>query len=142
MEYLAEYVPKMQDDFIKEQRKKEFEATQIRMRKEAGHINIESTIEAQYDAYENDEIDNKKLGRRQRAKLKAAEKAYNRDDVLAQEEEERKMKQAVRIEKAQAGMQFHRVTMAHRAIEKRERENVKEEAENAARAAMNAAFNR
>ena len=132
MEYLSEEVPSLYDDFVREQRAKEMAAEQVRMRKAAGH-DIEKVIEAQYES-------GGQLGRRQRAKLRAAEKAYDRDDQLTKEAVERERKRAERLERIAVEDKNQRYTRAEQAILQREKDRIAEEAEKASRAAMNAAF--
>jgi hypothetical protein len=130
--FLSEELADFQMTFIKEQRRKEFEAEQLKLRKQAGH-NVDDAIEAQYEG---------KVGRRQRAKLKSAEKAYDREDQKQTLEEEWRKRQDERMERVKEGN--HRVgySRAQRVIEKREQERAEAEVEKAARAAMNDAFNR
>jgi hypothetical protein len=134
VDILSNSVPAMQADFIKEQRSKEIEAEQLRMRREAGH-DIDSIIETQYES-------DGKIGRRQKAKLRAAEKSFDRESELRQADEERKRRQEERLEKIKGQEKSIRQNFAHRAIEQRARQQVDEEAERAARGAMNDAFNK
>ncbi|KAL3944482.1 MAG: hypothetical protein SGBAC_001459 [Bacillariaceae sp.] len=131
--FLAEAIQEMQISFIKEQRRKEFEAEQLRMRKQ-GHGVIAQASEV--------EIEGRNLGRRQRAKLRAAEKAYDRDEQIQMEFEEFRQRQEERIEEAKHQSSRIRNVMAEQTLAKREKERVEAEAEKAARAAMNDAFNR
>lgn len=132
--HLSEILPDLHLSFIREQRRKEFEAQQLRLRKQAGH-SLENAIDQQYDA-------DGKLGRRQKARLKAAEKAYSRDDVRQQQAEEYRQKQQIRIQRVQEENANARAFHAEHAIRKREKELIEQEVEKAARSAMNAAFNR
>ena len=132
MEYLSEEVPVLYDDFVREQRAKEMAAEQVRMRTAAGH-DIEKVIEAQYES-------GGQLGRRQRAKLRAAEKAYDRDDQLTKEALERERKRTERLERIAVQDKHQRYTRAEQAILQREKDRIAEEAEKASRAAMNATF--
>ena len=132
MEYLSEEVPVLYDDFVREQRAKEMAAEQLRLRKAAGH-DIDKVIEAQYES-------GGQLGRRQRAKLRAAEKAYDRDEQLTKEAIEREKKRAERLERIAVEDKHQRYTRAEQAILQREKDRIAEEAEKAYRAAMNAAF--
>mmetsp|Transcript_14160 Transcript_14160/g.34361 ORF Transcript_14160/g.34361 Transcript_14160/m.34361 type:complete len:1240 (+) Transcript_14160:58-3777(+) len=131
--FLAESIHEMQIDFIKEQRRKEFEAEQLRIRKQ-GHGVIAQASEV--------EVEGGKLGRRQRAKLRAAEKAYDRDEQIQKEFEEFRQQQDERIQEAKDQSSRIRSVMAEQTLAKREKERVEAEAERAARAAMNDAFNR
>ena len=135
--WLSDSLPDMQQDFIKEQRHKEFEAEQVRLRKEVDgrHKSLERVIDAQYET-------DGKLGRRQRAKLKAAEKFYDRPEQIQKQNEERLRLQNERIKRAQDESMSIRGSMADKAVLKREEERIQEEARLAARAAMNDAFNR
>lgn len=138
--YLSDSLAEWQSDFIKVQRRKEFDAEQARLvqqRKEKSET-LSRVMDLQYDQAENVGT----LGRRQRAKLKAAEKAYNRPDELQKLEEDARERQELRIEEAKYQVSQIRSHHAQDAILRRERELAEEEAERAARAAMNAAFNR
>ena len=132
MEYLNEHVPSLYGDFVREQRAKEMAAEQLRLRKEAGH-DIEKVIEAQYES-------GGQIGRRQRAKLRAAEKAYDRNDQLAKATMEREKKRAERIERIRSEDKNQRYTRAEQYILQREKDRIADEAEKASRAAMNVAF--
>lgn len=130
--FLSESIHLMQIAFIKEQRRKEFEAEQLRIRKQ-GHGIVAQASEVEVD------VDGK-LGRRQLAKLRAAEKAYNREDQIKKENEEFRQRQEERIQGVKEQNKSVRTSMVERTLAKRERERIEEEAERAARAAMNAAF--
>ena len=134
MDFLSNSIHQMQIEFIKEQRAKEMEAEQLRMRREVGH-DIDAIIEAQDES-------GGKLGRRQKAKLRTAEKAFNHNDIVEQEEQERLKRQEERLERIRSDQCSLRVKRAQRAVEEREKARIQEEAERASRAAMNAAFNR
>ena len=89
---LTDSLPELQMKFIRAQRKKEFDAEQARLRKQQDS-GVDQVIDAQYEGV--------KIGRRQRAKLKAAEKAYDRSDQEHQQEIERRQRQEERIQRAQ-----------------------------------------
>ena len=133
--FLSESLADMQTEFIKEQRRKEFEAEQLRLRKAAGHDVVERIIDSQYEG-------DGKLGRRQRAKLKAAEKAFDRPEQIKKQNEEFRQRQEERIKRAQQESSRIRSTRAEQAIQRREKERIEEEAEVAARSAMSDVFNR
>lgn len=135
VDVLCNCVSEMQLEFIKEQRSREMEVEQIRMRKAVGHLNVDDVIEAQY---ENDG----KLGRRQRAKLRAVEKAFDHSENLLKQEEERKQKQRERLERVKEEEKSLRLTLAERTIQERKRKQILDDAESSARRAMNDAFNR
>ena len=128
--YLSTELLSLQEDFMKEQRSKEMEAEQLRLRREAGHV----IDEVEYG-------EETKMGRRQRAKLKAAAKAFDQPDVAQQAEKDRLERQDARIERAKVENKNFRQSMAERAIEKREKERQEEEINAVGRAAMSAAFN-
>ena len=134
MDFLANNIHEMQLNFVKEQRAKEMETEQLRIRKEAGH-DIDAVIDA---LYENDG----KLGRRQRAKLRAAEKSYDHNEHMQRKEEERLKRQEERLERIKDEQGSLRAKRAERAVAEREKARVEEEAERASRSAMNASFNR
>ena len=133
IDFLANALPEMQWDFIKEQRQKEMEVEQIRMRKEAGH-----QVEADMDLLDETDAN---LGRRQRQKLKAANKAYDNSENLKQKEAKRLQKEEDRLKRIVVENKTIRMTMAERAVADRERQYIMDEAEKAARAAMSAALN-
>lgn len=108
VDFLSTSLLAFQMDFMKEQRARELEAGQLRMRRAAGH-NVESVIE--------------------------------RPGQLQAKEEERRRGQDERVVKVQSEDKRIRVTRAEREIEERNRERYKDEAEKAARSAMNKAFN-
>jgi hypothetical protein len=120
----------MKSGFLKEQRAKEFEAGQLRLRKAAGHDVDE----------ELDESSDKKVGRRQKARIKGAEKAYDNNDKVQREEQQKR--QQKRIENVKSQDKTIRQSMAELAIERRDKERMNEEMEKVTRAAMNNAFNR
>lgn len=127
IDYLSNNMHVWQLDFIKEQRAKEMEAVQLTMRDEAGH--------------DVSNIFDEKIGRRQKARLKGAEKAFDRPDQLREEYEARRRQEEKRLARIVADNEAFLPTMAQREIEKRNRNRIEDEAENAARFAMNKAFN-
>jgi hypothetical protein len=132
--FLSESLQELQTEFIKEQRHKEFEAEQLRLRKQGGHKNV--VVERVMD---DAQIDG---GHRQKAKRKGAQKSYNRTERLQMEEEEKKQRQEERIQRVKEEHTRVRGKLAKEVVSKREEEWIEQEAEKAARAAMNAAFNR
>lgn len=129
--YLSSELSSLQEDFMKEQKTKEMAAEQLRMRREAGHLIDE-------DDYDIDA----KLGRRQRAKLKAAAKAFGQPEIAVQAEKERVERQDVRMERVKAEDKNIRQSMAERAIAKREKERQEEEINAIHRAALSASLNK
>jgi hypothetical protein len=127
---LSDSLPDLQLEFIRLQRRQEFEAEQARLRKQrVGHMNeVERVVEAQYEGG--------KIGRRQRAKLKAVEKCYNRGDQQQQEEQERRKRQVERVQRAKQGNSRVRAVYAEQTLLRREEEKVRDETERAARMAM------
>ena len=132
MDFLIETVPKLHNEFAREQRALEMEAEQLRLRKKAGH-DIEKVIEAQSKT-------EGQIGKKQRARLKAAEKAYDRGDKSAEEAKEKERKREERLKNIKVENKSHQMTLAQRKIVERQQERIQEEAETAARSAMNAAF--
>ena len=130
--YLSSELAALQLDFMKEQRSKELDAQQLRLRKEAGHKIDE---EAEYDS-------EAKLGRRQRAKLKAAAKAFDQPEIAKKAEEERQQRQTARIERVKDEDKNIRQSMASRAIEQREKERQQEEMDAIYRSALSASLNK
>ena len=131
------------NDYIKEQRKKEFDAEQHRLLKHR-EVEMKRSEQIMLKVTEQDNTGdgtNNNLGRRQRAKLKAAEKAYDRPEQLEQLYKEYRRKQDERVEEAQHQNSQIRSTYAQYAIERRQKQLVEEEAERAYRAAMSASLN-
>eukprot|EP00934_Nitzschia_sp_Nitz4_P009465 Nitzschia sp. Nitz4//scaffold4_size323378//311970//317685//NITZ4_000719-RA/size323378-snap-gene-0.432-mRNA-1//1//CDS//3329553576//9455//frame0 len=131
---ISDALPGLHQTFIREQRRKEFEAEQIKLRKQAGH-NVDSTVDALYDT-------DGKIGRRQRARLKAAEKAFGRDEQQRKEEQAQRQREDTRIQRVQEQNTRVREIHAEHAIRQREKEHLEHEAERVSRAAMSNAFNR
>ena len=82
----------------------------------------------------------KKLSRRQRQKLHAAEKAHSRDSLLLEKQRLKEAKESERRERVRLENESVSTRMAEKAVNKRQKEWVEEEAEKAARKAMNDAF--
>ncbi|KAL3906016.1 MAG: hypothetical protein SGILL_009448, partial [Bacillariaceae sp.] len=142
--FLENDLPEHYSAFLREQRRKEFEAEQVRLlrQRKAEMEETERIMDMQYHAQYDPNGEGTKVGRRQRAKLKAAEKAYDRPDQVEELYKEYRRKQDVRVEDAQQQNAQVRATYAQLAIERRQQEQIQEEAETAARSAMSAAFNR
>jgi hypothetical protein len=100
----------------------------------AGH-DVDALMEAQHE-------NGRKFGRRQEARLRAAEKSFDRSEQSQREEIERRQRQEERLARVKSEQNSLRLTMAERAIEQRAQQRIAEEAEQASRKAMNAAFNR
>jgi uncharacterized repeat protein (TIGR03833 family) len=145
--YLEDNLPILHKEFCNEQRRKEFEAEQARLLKQR-QIDMEkseNTMQLSYDKASGDGRGGNAsggaesgLGRRQKAKLKAAEKVFDRPEQT----KVFRSKQDTRIKAAQHQNQTAnvRATKAQQAILKRQKELIDEEAEAAARSAMNEAF--
>ena len=131
--FLSTELLSLQETFMKEQNFKEMEAEQLRLRREAGHV-LDDEVEMGEEGGT--------MGRRQRAKMRAAAKAFDRPDVAQQVEAERRERQSARIDRAkeEGKTQNIRQSRAERAIEQREKERQDEEIKAVGRAAMNAAF--
>ena len=82
----------------------------------------------------------KKLSRRQRQKLHAAEKAHSRDSLLLEKQRLKEAKESERRERVRLENVSVSTRLAEKAVNKRQKEWVEEEAEKAARKAMNDAF--
>jgi hypothetical protein len=130
--------------FLREQRRKEFEAEQVRLlrQRKAEMEEAERIMDMQYHAQYDPNGEGSKVGRRQRAKLKAAEKAYDRPDQMEELNKEYRRRQDARVEDAQTQNAQVRATYAQLAIARRQQERIQEEAEMAARSAMSASLNR
>jgi hypothetical protein len=132
--FLSETLPDTQMIFIKEQRFMEMEAQQRHLRQEAGH-KVDDKDDEPY-------VDDGTLSRRQRSKLKAAEKSYVRpEDIQKQKDEQKRLKEE-RLKRIKHEEGNIRMSLAERTIAKRQEEQIQEEAKQASRSAMNAAFNR
>jgi hypothetical protein len=137
--FIGDSVTEWQKEFMQEQRRKEFDAEQTRLlRQRDGLVKKFGNVVATQYAFADS---GGRLGRRQRAKLKAAAKAYDRPDHMAQLEEERKRRQAARVADVKYQNSQIRSQYAQDAIMKREQQRIEEEAERSARIAMNAAYN-
>ena len=130
---ISERLPDMLSDYNKEQRAKEFEETQRRLRHEAGHDMEEDSFETTEGA---------SLGRRQRAKLKGAEKAFDRGENEKQDEARRRKLQEDRIQRAKDEDKSIRQSFAEQAVLQREKQRQEEELREVSRSAMSASFNR
>jgi hypothetical protein len=130
--FLAENLRETQMDFIKEQRFKEMEAQQRHLRLEAGHKVDDKDDEPL--------VDDGTLSRRQRSKVIAAGKSYVRPEDIQKQKEEQKRHAEKRLEKIKHEESNIRTTRAERTIAKRQEEQIQEEAKQASRSAMNAAF--
>jgi hypothetical protein len=126
------------EEFKREQRAQEFEQEQLRLRQAAGH-NVSDELDRFADLTE---AEIKNLGRRQRAKVKGAEKAFDRSEQEMQEEERRRTLQAERAALIQVENQFLRQSLAGRAILQRDQERLEEGLRKVTRSAMSAALNR
>jgi hypothetical protein len=82
----------------------------------------------------------KKLSRRQRQKLRAAEKSHARDEVLLEKQRQKEMKDEERRARIRTEDSTIMARRAEQVVEQRWREWVEDEAEKAARRAMNDAF--
>jgi ATP-dependent RNA helicase DHX36 len=123
----------MLKEYNREQRSKEFKETQVRLRKEVGHLVDEEMLDF--------ESSNGKLSRRRRTRLKAAERAFDRDAKEKKLEEERRKLQTERLDRIKHENSNMRQLMADKAILRREMEQHEQEIRKVSRAAMNAAFN-
>jgi len=143
--YLEDNLPILHKAFCNEQRRKEFEAEQSRLLKQR-QIEMERSEKAMELLYNQssaaDGVESSGLGRRQRAKLKAAEKAFDRPEQAKALYEEYRRKQEERVKAAQHENRSAnvRATKAQQAILNRQKELIDGEAERAARSAMNEAF--
>ena len=133
--FLSESLPMFQAEFIEEQKR---ERDEERRRQQEKRLAEGSNYDEEYDELG----DPRSLSRRQRSKLKAAEKAYQRPEQLEQYHAERRERQAARLQRIQQEESRLRQSMAERVISQRQEEQIQQDAERAARAAMNTAFNR
>ena len=144
--YLEENLPSFHKEFCNEQRRKEFEAEQARLLRQR-QIEMEKSEKAMELVYKKASrsesgVGVESLGRRQKAKLKAAEKAFDRPDQkqALYKEYRRKQEERVKATQHQNKSANVRATKAQQAILNRQKELIDEEAEKAARSAMSEAF--
>ncbi len=143
--YLEENLPSLHKAFCNEQRRKEFEAEQARLlrQRQIEMERSEKAMELLYDKTAGNENGVESgLGRRQKAKIKAAEKAFDRPEQAKALYKEYRRKQDERVKEAQHQNTSAnvRATRAQQAILDRQKELIDGEAEKAARSAMNEAF--
>ena len=149
MAYLEDNLPTLHKEFCNEQRRKEFEAEQARLLRQR-QIEMEKSEKAMELLYNKTAASEggtgvesaSGLGRRQKAKLKAAEKAFDRPEQAKALYKEYRRKQDERVKAAQEQNTSAnvRATKAQQAILNRQKELIDEEAERAARKALNNAF--
>jgi uncharacterized repeat protein (TIGR03833 family) len=142
--YLEDNLPIIHKEFCNEQRRKEFEAEQARLLKQRQIEMEKADMELMYGKSGGSAKGGveSSLGRRQKAKLKAAEKVFDRPEQTKEMYKEFRTKQEKRIKVAQHQSQPAniRATKAQQAILKRQKELIDGEAEDAARSAMSKAF--
>lgn len=131
IEYLTENVSVWQKGYTDEQAKIE-EETSDDLEESEDDIDFYTTT---FTAEER-----KKLSRRQRQKLRAAEKSHARDEILLEKQRQKEMNDEER--RARIRIEDSNITArrAEQVVEQRWKEWVEDEAEKAARKAMNAAF--
>ncbi|KAL3807673.1 hypothetical protein ACHAXA_000319, partial [Cyclostephanos tholiformis] len=134
VEYLSEGLAGWQKQFIDE----EALAEKASEDNERGGVESDDD-EIDYYAHFTEE-ERKKLSRRQRQKLRAAEKAHSRDAILLQKQRLKEIKEEERRKRVRFENETIATRMAEKAVNKRWKEWVEEEAEKAARKAMNDAF--
>jgi hypothetical protein len=145
--YLEENLPSLHKEFCNEQRRKEFEAEQARLLRQR-QIEMEKSEKAMELLYDKAEagsgggVESAGFGRRQKAKLKAAEKAFDRPEQAKALYKEYRRKQDERVKAAQHQNTSAnvRATKAQQVILNRQKELIDDEAEKAARKALNEAF--
>lgn len=141
MEYLAEHLSSWQKEFIDEE---------VQAEKASDAANGDKASKTEEDSDDDDEIDyftttftaeeRKKLSRRQRQKLRAAEKSYSRDAIVLEKQRLKQQKDDERRERIQLENKTISSRMADREVNKRWQNYVQEEAEKAYRKALNDAL--
>ena len=126
VDFLSSTVRKFQTEFVQEQHAKEMETDQLRMHS---------------DVHAVDKSIGANGGRRQTSKEKGIERGLSRTTDLIVETEERRRQQEKILARIESEKLKVRPAFAERAIAKRNQDRIGEEAENAARFAMNKAFN-
>lgn len=126
--FLSDSLPEMYKDFVREQKTRDFEAEQVRLRQEADGVSAASSKDETH-------------GKRQRRREKQSIKAYHSPQELEEQENERRKRQNDRVLRAQTEDRDIRSTMAERAIQQRNEELEQQSIEKAARAAMVRALN-
>ena len=128
---------------------KEFTDEETRIEENTSH-EIDKNVNADSDEENEDEIDFytttltteeiKKLSRRQRQKLRAAEKSYARDEIRLEKQRQKEANDEERRQRIRVEDSTINSRRAEQVVEQRWRQWVEEEAEKAARRAMNDAF--
>jgi len=149
MEYLAEKLVSWQKEFMEEESLAEQVADQNDTNAIKSRSNV-ARINSVNDGDDEEEIDfystyytaeeRKKLSRRQRQKLRAVEKSHDRDAILLEKQRVKEQRDQERRERVRIENETVSSRMAERVVETRWKDWVFEEAEKAARKAMNDAF--
>ena len=161
--YIEESLPTMHYAFCLEQRRIEFEANQIRLLKQreiemkkqeqamdllygistatATTTTTRTSSSGNLVAIGGSNVGEKPtIGRRQRQKMKAFEKAFDRPEQIEQEYKEFRRKQDARVKVAQEQSANVRTRYAEQAVIKRQKERIEEEAAHCYRSAMSRSF--
>ena len=140
VEFLAESVPIWQKEYTDEEARIEESTTPVEVKN--NNANSDEEDEDEIDFYTTtltaEEI--KKLSRRQRQKLRAAEKSYARDEIRLEKQRQKEANDEERRQRIRVEDSTINARRAEQVVERRWREWVEEEAEKAARRAMNDAF--
>ena len=138
MEYVAEELPGWQKEFIDEEALAEKTSEENAKDQDDGIGSDEDEIDFYTQTFTAEEI--KKLSRRQRQKYRAAQKSHARDAKLLEKQHEKLAKDEARRERVRIENETISSRMSERVVNRRWKEWVEEEAEKAARRAMNDAF--
>ena len=138
VEYLAENIAVWQREYMNEEAKIEESAANDVIDKLDGNLDDDDEIDFYTTTFTAEE--RKKLSRRQRQKLRAAEKSHTRDEILLEKKRIKEQKDEERRERIRIEDSTITARRAEKVVEMRWKEWVNEEAEKAARTAMNDAF--
>ncbi|EJK68353.1 hypothetical protein THAOC_10470, partial [Thalassiosira oceanica] len=131
VECASEEVPKWQRAFIADEAKAEQES-------EAVDTAEEEVVDFHNATYTTEE--RKNLPRRQRQKLRAAEKSHSRDEIMLEKKRQKEERDSRRREKTRIDDNKFAASRAEKIVNSRHDEFVEQEAEKASRKAMNMAF--
>jgi len=139
MEYISENVSSWQKEFVDEEVSAE-KATAVEDEKAAKNDEVGDDEEIDYFTTTFTAEERKKLSRRQRQKLIAAEKLYSRDEIVLVKQRLKQQHDEERRKIIQLENKTISSRMAEKEVKKRWNDYVHDEAEKASRKAMNDAF--
>jgi hypothetical protein len=132
--FLCDNLAGIRESFAKETRARKFEERQLEMRRLAGH-----DVELWGD---DSGVSGVPTSRRQKARIKAAERAYVDSAVVAESEQDRFRREEERISNMKHSDASIRSIRAEKVIREREQQRTREEIERISRDIMSASLNR